>query len=365
MIKQQDQIPVAVPSTLVVIPEKVWKTIWNLQIPQKIKIFLWKAVQNILPVKDNMARRHISPSRTYPLCNLDAKTTKHTLFLCSWTHPVWFGLQIQCIPTPSKVNSFGNWLGQKFMVIQQIPETSQFGLISLACALWTIWKSRNQGVFGTVKINPMSTLVQTNVLISDYVGFANSTSRGNPQQVRSGFSISRWRPSVRGVLKINTDANVQIHRNLSVSGVVIRDDRGKLLSGLTRKHRVSSSLIAEGLTLRDGIALASSLGLDKIVLESGSLELIQTCMKEIMRGDISAIVRDIWNLQRSFSHCGFTWVNSQGNELAHFVASLAVRDALPSNWVYNNPPSIESFIDGDNQASQHSVLETPGLIAFG
>lgn len=55
----------------------------------------------------------------------------------------------------------------------------------------------------------------------------------------------------------------------------------------------------------------------------------------------------------------------RGNELAHFVASLAVRDALPSNWVYNNPPSIESFIDGDNQASQHSVLETPGLIAFG
>ena len=37
----------------------VWGKIWKLHIPNKIKVFGWRACQNILPTSENLARRHI------------------------------------------------------------------------------------------------------------------------------------------------------------------------------------------------------------------------------------------------------------------------------------------------------------------
>ena len=34
-----------------------WKTVWNLQVPNASKVFLWRACSNILPTKDNLHKR--------------------------------------------------------------------------------------------------------------------------------------------------------------------------------------------------------------------------------------------------------------------------------------------------------------------
>ena len=41
---------------------KIWKTIWLLKIPQKIIHFAWKAGQDILATKSNLAKRRITPN---------------------------------------------------------------------------------------------------------------------------------------------------------------------------------------------------------------------------------------------------------------------------------------------------------------
>lgn len=51
--------------------------------------------------------------------------------------------------------------------------------------------------------------------------------------------------------------------------------------------------MAEALALRDGISLAASLALKRVIIESDNLEAIKACRKEIQNGEIRAVLEDI------------------------------------------------------------------------
>lgn len=152
----------------------------------------------------------------------------------------------------------------------------------------------------------MATLMQINVLSKDYISWARANSLDRESQPMDRFYNNRWRAPPRGWIKINTDAAFKQSSNIGVSGIVVRDQNGTLLTGLAKKHAAGSSFMAETLAMRDGIFLANSLGLHRVILESDSLEVVQACRKEIQRGEVSAILEDIWQTKQNFLDCGFT-----------------------------------------------------------
>jgi hypothetical protein len=50
-------------------------------VPAKIKIFAWRAMHGIIPLKCVLANRHIGVSSECPICQLDAEDVRHLLFL--------------------------------------------------------------------------------------------------------------------------------------------------------------------------------------------------------------------------------------------------------------------------------------------
>lgn len=195
----------------------------------------------------------------------------------------------------------------------------------------------------------MATLIQINVLIADYFKFACSKKQEGGTNLNLSSGSGQWRPPGQGWLKINTDSSFIKSKKIGVSGVIIRDENGRFLSGLTRKHATVDLLMTEVLALRDGIALASSLGLNKVVLESNCLEAVRACRKEIQKGEITPILEDIWCLKQRFEKCGVTWTQRQGNQVAHVVAALTRDNLLPQNWTYIIPDSVKSFIEKDRR----------------
>ena len=56
---------------------QVWKEIWSLNVPKKIQQFMWRATNNSLPTKCNLAKRKILPD---PICESCRKSHEDTLY---------------------------------------------------------------------------------------------------------------------------------------------------------------------------------------------------------------------------------------------------------------------------------------------
>ena len=87
--------------------------VWSLQVPSKIKVFLWTAFQNALPTMSNLRESKCTESAIYGICFQEEESLEHML-LCEWTRGVWlagcFGLKID----KQAVKTFDQWLLQVF-----------------------------------------------------------------------------------------------------------------------------------------------------------------------------------------------------------------------------------------------------------
>lgn len=72
-----------------------WNILWNLKIPLKVKHFLWRAVKNVLPTKDQLASKRVPVLLMCPVCNLENETIYHSLVSCQFTKLCWNSSDIQ------------------------------------------------------------------------------------------------------------------------------------------------------------------------------------------------------------------------------------------------------------------------------
>ena len=57
----------------------VWKSIWNLQAPQKVKHLIWRAANEAIPTLLNLWKRRVVNSVCCPMCKSNTEDTTHAL----------------------------------------------------------------------------------------------------------------------------------------------------------------------------------------------------------------------------------------------------------------------------------------------
>jgi hypothetical protein len=70
----------------------VWRILWQLKIPSKVKIFLWRSLHGIVPLKSILVNRHIGTTSGCPICNSGPKDVLHLLFCCPVAKELWSSL---------------------------------------------------------------------------------------------------------------------------------------------------------------------------------------------------------------------------------------------------------------------------------
>ena len=70
---------------------QVWSKLWKLRVPNKMKVFGWRACHNILPTRDNLVLRRILEDDGCILCSRMAETGIHALWECGVAQDVWAG----------------------------------------------------------------------------------------------------------------------------------------------------------------------------------------------------------------------------------------------------------------------------------
>ena len=74
-----------------VVGQSVWKKFWKLKIPNKVKVFGWRACHNALPTSQNLMKRGVLEVATCELCTLFSEDCVHALWECGVAQDIWAG----------------------------------------------------------------------------------------------------------------------------------------------------------------------------------------------------------------------------------------------------------------------------------
>ena len=73
----------------------MWNALWKLHIPNKIKVFGWRACQEILPTRLNLVKRRIIHDSVCSNCTRFSESMIHALWDCKVAVDVWVGSSLK------------------------------------------------------------------------------------------------------------------------------------------------------------------------------------------------------------------------------------------------------------------------------
>ena len=143
------------------------KEIWKLNSAPKVILFLWKAMQNAIPIGENLKVRGINTAAACPHCGLEESVT-HLFFLCNFVNQVWEESPFKQIP----------WFGLNTSLRTVIEASRNFvalpptGLTNGALfpwILWSIWTTRNKKIFEDRQVKPAEVITQALVQAREWL----------------------------------------------------------------------------------------------------------------------------------------------------------------------------------------------------
>lgn len=296
-----------------------WNLLWKLKIPNKLKIFGWKAGQEILPTLNGLWKRNISQDPFCPRCKKKEESVMHALFFCKFAKEVWKLSSCRRVLKISGASDFGN------CIVQIGAAGLESDLEVITTTAWAVWYARNQVVHRGSPIPLSVTLEHAGRMLEAF----HEHHPASPLLPKK--SPEPWVPPPSNELKINVDATVT-KAGWFGSGFIIRDQMGFPIKAGQRWQQCSFSILeAEAKCLLWGLQqvfASNSFTSFDILVESDNkilVDLLNGKTKSIL--SVSLIVDDVLSLIHeelgktgrkvvSISH-----IPRGSNEVAHVLAT--------------------------------------------
>lgn len=122
-----------------VVQSRGWSKLWQLKIPHKIKVFLWRLCRNMLPVRNKLRGRGVPVTIGCPMCVGEVEHLCHMFFDCKFAQECWkiVGLSFNT----RDVEYMYEWLLQ--LLVNGLDDV----MIKVSSVLWGVWFSRNKRIF--------------------------------------------------------------------------------------------------------------------------------------------------------------------------------------------------------------------------
>ncbi|XP_041020447.1 uncharacterized protein LOC121262089 [Juglans microcarpa x Juglans regia] len=217
-----------------------WKSIWEMKVPGKMKIFMWKAGNNLLATR------------------------------CPAASDVW-------AETHRATQKWGAMETDLLKLWEDLEgKLNKIELDEVAVIMRGLWMRRNSFIFDNKFLNSSSIIRSARESLEEYhladEGTADSSKRGDSRVE----VIQKWSPPRANSFKANWDAACNVkHRKMEV-GVIIRNENGAVTAAYCGiRGNVDQLVIAEGIALRKAMKLCRDLGLNKVT----SKEMLKTLLK--------------------------------------------------------------------------------------
>ena len=95
-------------------PKPLWKAIWSLQVPSKVKIFVWRASKNSLPTKTNLMKWRIIIEDLCEQCRNPKEDVVHAFYHCLKLLDLWTKVDLWNHSSLQQATSFIDLMGCVF-----------------------------------------------------------------------------------------------------------------------------------------------------------------------------------------------------------------------------------------------------------
>lgn len=338
--------------------KKVWNKVWSLPVPNKIKVFVWKCINGILPIRENLLRRKVTREMLCLNCKGDCETFPHLFLECRFAHVMWKSSPFGYVPSMNGQTSILAWFDK---LIDRWKGTDDGGymLTLAAMIMWRIWKCRNEVLFNGADPNPSQMVVVAVKEAEEFI-LAMREQIQEPRQPRvgSGELAQCWQKPSCGKLKFNVDG-AWVSRSYGLAeaeaeagaGIVVRDSNGSFVAARSLNLGVvGSPLCAEALAWRAAFDFAGLLGLGSLVMEGDSQLLVRCIRGEIAcPTEVEVVVEDIRRYRNMVRECEVVFVRRSANGVADALAKDGLRGPGVRTWESRPPDWLLFPLGKDNR----------------
>ena len=134
--------------------ESLWKKVWGTNVKHKLKHFIWKCLQNCIPVNDLVHRRTGKGDNICTSCGDGIETLEHLFFECDYAKKIWKLSPISWDGLIDLQACFWRWWEGLLEATQRANGKEHIELtINI---LWQIWKARNKIIFDNAKVEEIT-----------------------------------------------------------------------------------------------------------------------------------------------------------------------------------------------------------------
>jgi ribonuclease HI len=151
----------------------------------------------------------------------------------------------------------------------------------------------------------------------------------------------QWSKPEPRFMKLNVDVAYYDDSRSGSFGAVIRDYQGNFMGAKCDIiPSAASASMAEAIATREGLMLANSMGINRLIVESDSIETVEACTGEARWwNESAAFYADCIDISSSIGTVSFKFCPREANQVAHEIAKFCFLNALNCNWV-DDPPSF-------------------------
>jgi hypothetical protein len=312
--------------------QRDWQRLWKVQVPSKLRIFLWRLAHHSLPTADVRHRRRMAETNRCSICG-DADSWRHSLINCTVARCVWAladeGVtEHMCAdenPSPKQ------WL---FAMMETLPRDD---FARVAVTLWAIWFARRKIIHEEVYQSPLS----THLFIQSYLQDLSISVK--KERVQGGQSVvhPKWIAPLRGCAKINVDAAIAKEGHGGAVAAVCRSEEVNFLgASALRIEGIGDPSALEAVACREALALAEDLYLQKVTVATDCMQVINN-LERPYAGSYSMIIDEIKARSRSFVSVSFKHENRASNREPHSLARSSVSNSVGRQvWLLEPPDGL-------------------------
>ncbi|KAH9722904.1 putative reverse transcriptase/RNA-dependent DNA polymerase [Citrus sinensis] len=312
----------------------IWHFDKSNEIPEKIKNFMWRAAQNLLPTANNLWRKNVVGNPACQRCHCKSENVTHVLMECKAARKVW---KLTDFYEDMKLLSQHDILSmlQELASRRMKKEIEQILAIS-----WAIWYARNRFVIEGKQEEPKLTAARASAIVESYKRI--KTQNGPARSIHFQNNQHFWTPPPEGKYKVNVDAAIQMAGLKAGLGAVVRNSNGKIIAAAVKKvcfQGTVASMEAEAVLF--GIQVAQQVEYLPMIIESNSTEVVELVWRrKSSLTEVSWTVEEIKQQLQISNASSLQFVPRKCNAIAHAIAKVALDFENSVIWLEEFPVQI-------------------------